>query len=176
MKMSSWYFFCRSKAPAWSLLAQRWVGEGAPSLFPVPAVRGQGLPHPQLRKWHRPPTSHSEETPGRPQGEAAKQRAPEPPFLPLLASKGQHEDLAHLQKRHCHKMARIACCGVAFPWAWVAHNILGESHEKGKYLFFRLFMLKYCGLFYTDLISEVTYEGSEVGHCWWCGRRWFSRS
>ena len=85
MKMSSWCFFCRSKAPAWSLQAQLGAGEGAPSLFPVPAERGQGLPHPQLRKWHRPPTSHSEETPGRPKGEAAKQRAPEQPLLPLLA-------------------------------------------------------------------------------------------
>jgi hypothetical protein len=36
--------------PAWSLLAQLRVGEGAPSLFPVPAARVQGLPHPQLRK------------------------------------------------------------------------------------------------------------------------------
>ncbi|MEE8480183.1 MAG: hypothetical protein V3T59_02960, partial [Desulfobacterales bacterium] len=66
--MSSWCFFCRSKATAWSLQAQRCAGEGAPSLFPVPAERGQGLPHPQLRKWHRPPTSHSDETPGRPKG------------------------------------------------------------------------------------------------------------
>jgi len=84
MKMSSWCFFCCSKVPAWSLQAQLWAGEGTPSLFPVPAERGQGLPHPQLRKWHRPPTSHSEETPGRPRGEAAKQRALEPPvFTPL---------------------------------------------------------------------------------------------
>jgi hypothetical protein len=82
MKMSSWCFFCRSKAPAWSLQAQLGVGEGAPSLFPPPA--GQGLPHPQLRKWHRPPTSHSEATPGRPKGEAAKQRAPEPPVFTHL--------------------------------------------------------------------------------------------
>ena len=77
MKMPSWCFFCRSKAPAWSLQAQLGLGEGAPSLFPVPAERDQGLPHPQLRKWHRPPTRHSEETPRRPRGEAAKQRASE---------------------------------------------------------------------------------------------------
>ncbi len=44
--MSSWCFFCRSKAPAWSLQAQLGLGEGAPSLFPVPAERGQGLPPP----------------------------------------------------------------------------------------------------------------------------------
>ena len=43
----------------WSLLAQLCGGEGAPSLFPVPAERGQGLPHPLLRKWHRPSASHS---------------------------------------------------------------------------------------------------------------------
>jgi len=43
------------------------------------------LPHPQLRKWHRPPTSHSEETPGRPKGKAAKERAPEPPVFPHLS-------------------------------------------------------------------------------------------
>jgi hypothetical protein len=68
VKMSSWCFFCRSEAPAWSLQTQLWAGEGTPSLFPPAA--GQGLPHPQLRKWHRPPTSHLEETPGRPKGEA----------------------------------------------------------------------------------------------------------
>jgi hypothetical protein len=83
--MSSWCFFCRSEAPAWSLHAQLCAGEGAPSLFPVPAERGQGLPHPQLRKWHRPPTSHSDETPGRRKGEAAKQRAPEPPVFTHLS-------------------------------------------------------------------------------------------
>jgi len=81
--MSSWCFFCRSEAPAWSLHAQLCAGEGAPSLFPPPA--GQGLPHPQLRKWHRPPTSHSDETPGRRKGEAAKQRAPEPPVFTHLS-------------------------------------------------------------------------------------------
>ena len=85
MKMASWYFFCHSEAPAWSLQAQLWAGEGTPSLFSVPAERGQGLPHPQLRKWHRPLTSHSEETPGRPQGEAAKQRASEPPLFMHLS-------------------------------------------------------------------------------------------
>jgi hypothetical protein len=83
--MSSRCLFFRSKAPAWSLQAQLCAGEGAPSLFPVPTERGQGLPHPQLRKWHRPPTSHSEETPGRPKGEAAKQRAPEPPAFTHLS-------------------------------------------------------------------------------------------
>jgi hypothetical protein len=61
MKMSSWCFFCRSKAPAWSLHAQLGAGEGAPSLFPVPAERG---------------------------GEAAKQRAPEPPLFPHLSLAG----------------------------------------------------------------------------------------
>ena len=82
--LAFWCLFCRSKAPAWSLQAQLRAGEGTPSLFPVPAERGQGLPHPQPRKWHRPPTSHSEETPGRPKGEAAKQRAPEPPVFTHL--------------------------------------------------------------------------------------------
>jgi hypothetical protein len=82
-KMSSWYFFCRSKAPAWSLQAQLCEGESAPALFPPPA--GQGLPYPQLRKWHRPPTSHLEETPGRPQGEARKQRAVESPVFTHLS-------------------------------------------------------------------------------------------
>jgi hypothetical protein len=56
--------FRGSPPTAESLQAQLWTGEGTPSLFPVPAERGQGLPHPQLRKRHRPPTSHSEETPG----------------------------------------------------------------------------------------------------------------
>ncbi len=50
---------CVPSLTVWSLLAQLCAGEGAPSLFPVPAERGQGLPHPQLRKWHRPSASHS---------------------------------------------------------------------------------------------------------------------
>ena len=37
------------------------------------------------RKWHRPTTGHSGETPGRPKGEAAKQRAPEPPLFTHLS-------------------------------------------------------------------------------------------
>ena len=60
-------------------------GGGRTSLFPVPAELGQGLPHPQLRKWHRPPTSHLEETPGRPTGEVGKQRASEPHFFMHLS-------------------------------------------------------------------------------------------
>ena len=40
--MSSWCFFCRSKAPAWSLQAQLGVGEGAPSLFP-PIIVPNGI-------------------------------------------------------------------------------------------------------------------------------------
>jgi hypothetical protein len=35
----------------------------------------------------------------------------------------------HFQKPHCHKMARIARCGRAFPLACVTHNIFGESPE-----------------------------------------------
>jgi hypothetical protein len=58
LKGHSLYLFLRSSLTVWSLLAQLWAGEGAPSLFPVPAERGQGLPHPQLRKWHRPSASH----------------------------------------------------------------------------------------------------------------------
>jgi hypothetical protein len=41
----------------------------------------------------------------------------------------QHGDLVHFQKRDCHKMARIARCGLAFPLAWVAINISGETPE-----------------------------------------------
>ena len=40
---------------------------------------------PQAEKWYRPPTSHSEETPARPKGEAGKQRAPEPPVFTHLS-------------------------------------------------------------------------------------------
>ncbi len=75
-KMSSWYFFCRYKAPAWSLQAQLGLGEGAPSLFP----------HPQLRKWHRPlpPVTQMKHQKGQ-KGEAAKRRAPEPPVFTHLS-------------------------------------------------------------------------------------------
>jgi hypothetical protein len=47
------------RLPGWSLRAQLQAGEGAPSLFPVLHERGQGLPHPQLRKWHSLPASHA---------------------------------------------------------------------------------------------------------------------
>ena len=123
--MSSWCFFCRSEAPAWSLQAQLWAGEGAPSLFPPSA--GQGLPHTQLRKWHRPPASHSEETLIRPKGEAAKERASEPPFFPPFG-------LARASmKIWCSRKKDIAmkCCELFVveepsPLACVAHAFLGK--------------------------------------------------
>jgi hypothetical protein len=36
----------RPSLTVWPLLAQLWAGEGAPSLFPVPAERGTGAPPP----------------------------------------------------------------------------------------------------------------------------------
>jgi hypothetical protein len=152
MKMSSWYFFCRSKAPAWSLQAQLGAGEGTPSLFPVPAERGQGLPRPQLRKWHRPPTSHSEETPGRPKGEAGKQRALEPPFLTHLSLARASMKIWCFHKRDtairwrenatklepslhfesCFSGIQLLVVDELSPWASVAHNILGETPDCGR--------------------------------------------
>jgi len=128
MKMSSWCFFCRSKAPAWSLQAQLGAGEGAPSLFPVPAERGQGLPHPQLRKWHRPPTSHSDETPGRPQGEAGKQRAPEPPVFTHLSLARASMKIWCIFKRYTAiKWRELLVVEEPSPLACVANNIFGET-------------------------------------------------
>ncbi len=63
--MSSWCFFCRSKAPAWSLQAQLRAGEGAPSLFPVPAERGTGAPPATAGEVAQTFRSHSEETPAK---------------------------------------------------------------------------------------------------------------
>jgi hypothetical protein len=37
-----------------------------------------------------------------------------------------HEYVVLCSKEHCHKMARIACCGVAFLYAKVANGILGK--------------------------------------------------
>jgi hypothetical protein len=145
MKISSWCFFCRSKAPAWSLQAQLWAGEGAPSLFPPSA--GQGLPHPQLRKWHRPPTSHSEETPGRPMGEASKQRASEPPlFTPLSLARASMKIWCFLKRdtaikwrenatklepslhfESCFSGIQLLVVEEPAPLAWIAHNVFGES-------------------------------------------------
>ena len=128
MKMSSWCFFCRSKAPSWSLQAQLRVGEGAPSLFPVPLERGQGLPHPQLRKWHRPPTSHSEETPGRPMGEAAKQRASEPHlFTHLSLARASMKIWCIFKSYTAIKWRELLVVDEPSPLACVAHNIFGES-------------------------------------------------
>ena len=126
MKMSSWSFFCRSKAPAWSLQAQLGLGEGAPSLFPPSA--DQGLPHPQLRKWRRPPTSHSEETPGRPRGEAAKQRAPESPvFKRLSLARASMKIWCIFKRDTAIKWRELLVVDEPSPLACVAHNIFGET-------------------------------------------------
>jgi len=45
-----------------------------------------------------------------------------------------HEDVVLSYKGRCHKMARIARCGVAFPYAWVANGIFGESPGKENLL------------------------------------------
>ena len=139
MKMSSWCFFCRShrgvgpygpeaKAPAWPLQAQLDLGEGTPSLFPVPAERDQGLPHPQLRKWRRPPTSHSEETPGRPRGEAAKQRAPESPvFKRLSLARASMKIWCIFKGDTAIKWRELLVVEEPSPLACVAHNIFGET-------------------------------------------------
>jgi hypothetical protein len=128
MKMSSWCFFCRSKVPAWSLQAQLWAGEGTPSLFPVPADRGQGLPHPQLRKWHRPPTSHSEETPGRPKGETLKQRASEPPVFAHLSLAIASMKIWCFGKRDTAiKWRELLVVKEPSLLACVTHNIFGET-------------------------------------------------
>ena len=126
MKMFSWSFFCRSKAPAWSLQAQLGLGEGAPSLFPPSA--DQGLPHPQLRKWRRPPTSHSEETPGRPRGEAAKQRAPESPvFKRLSLARASMKIWCIFKRDTAIKWRELLVVDEPSPLACVAHNIFGET-------------------------------------------------
>jgi hypothetical protein len=46
MKMSSWCFFCRSKAPAWSLQAQLWAGEAPPPCSPLLRNGARGSPTP----------------------------------------------------------------------------------------------------------------------------------
>ena len=128
VKMSSWCLFYRSEAPAWSLQTQLWAGEGAPSLFPPPA--GQGLPHSQLRKWHRPPTSHSEQTPGKPKGEAAKQRALEPPvFLHLSLARASMKIWCFRKRDTAIKWRELLVVEEPFPLACVAHNIFGVSPE-----------------------------------------------
>jgi hypothetical protein len=126
--MSSWCFFYRSEAPAWSLQAQLCAGEGAPSLFPVPAERGQGLPHPQLRKWHRPPTSHSEETPVRPTGEAGKQRASEPHFFAHLSlARVSMKIWCFRKKDTAMRWRELLFVDEPSPLACVAHNIFWET-------------------------------------------------
>ena len=141
--MSSWCFFCRSKAPAWSLQAQLWAGEGAPSLFPVPAERGQGLPHPQLRKWHRPPASHSEETPGRPKGEAGKQRASEPPYFTHLSlARASMKIWCFRQRDTAITWCELLVVEQPSPLGCVAHNIFGETlvcDTIGRLVFFLIY-------------------------------------
>ena len=69
----------------WSLLAQLWPGDSTPSLFPVPAERGQELPQPQSGKWHSPSAVTQKRHQQRVKGEAAKQRASEQPVFTNLS-------------------------------------------------------------------------------------------
>jgi hypothetical protein len=64
------------------------AGRHAPSLFPVPAERGQGLPQSQPGKWHRPSAVTQKRHQPRPKGEAAKQRTSEQPLFTLSALRG----------------------------------------------------------------------------------------
>ena len=140
VKISSWYFFCRSEAPSWSLQAQPWAGEGAPSLFPPAA--DQGLPHPQLRKWHRPPASHSEETAGRPGGEAVKQRASEPPLFPPLSLAGASMKIWCFHKRDTAiKWRELLVVEEPSPLVCLAHNILAETPVQSRFVLGHKFLI-----------------------------------
>jgi hypothetical protein len=93
--MSSWCFFCRSKAPAWSLQAQLWAGEARP---PRLARMAGGAPPPcsRLRRARGSPTHSCGSFTGLPpvtqkknqegqKAEAGRQRASEPPLFTHLS-------------------------------------------------------------------------------------------
>ena len=81
-----------------------------------------------LRKWHRPPTSHSEETPGRQPGEAVKQRAPEPPvFTHLSLARASMKMWCILKGDTAIKWRELLVVEEPSPVACVAHNIFGET-------------------------------------------------
>jgi len=80
------------------------------------------------RKWHRPPTSHSEATPGRPKGEAAKQRAPEPPvFTHLSLARASMKMWCIFESDTAIKWRKLLVVDEPFPLACVAHSIFGET-------------------------------------------------
>jgi hypothetical protein len=80
------------------------------------------------RKWHRPPTGHSGETPGRPKGEAAKQRAPEPPvFTHLSLARASMKIWCIIKNDTAIKWRELLVVDEPCPLACVAHSILGET-------------------------------------------------
>ena len=130
--MVSRCLFCRSKAhppSAESLQTRLWSGEGTPSLFPPPLhFSGPGAPPTTAGEVAQTFRSHYEEPPGK----AKRGRLRNNEHLSNLSyasqsGYGQHEDLVLSQKGYCHKMARIARCGVVFLLTCIADNIFGET-------------------------------------------------
>ncbi|MEE8621197.1 MAG: hypothetical protein V3T37_04010, partial [Syntrophobacteria bacterium] len=74
------------------------------------------------------PTSHSDETPGRPKGEAAKQRAPEPPvFTHLSLARASMKIWCISKSDTAIKWRELLVVEEPSPLACVAHNIFGET-------------------------------------------------
>jgi hypothetical protein len=114
-----------SELTVWSLLAQLWLGEGTPSLFPPSA--DQGLPQPQLGKWHRPSAVTQKRHQRRPKGEAAKQRASEQPvFTNLRFERACMKMWCSLNRNSANRCREYARCGVASQWP-MPQRFFGET-------------------------------------------------
>ena len=96
-------------------------------MFLVPAERGQGLPQPQLGKWHRPAALTQKKHQHRPKGEATKQRAPEQPIVcASQRRKGLHEDVMLSQKGLSHNGANCSLWS-RLPVAYVINIVFGKT-------------------------------------------------
>ena len=113
----------------WSLLAQLWPGEGAPSLFPPSP--GQGLPQPQPGKWYRPSAVTQKRHKQGPKGEAAKQRTSEQPiFTDLSFAKVCMKIWCSLNRDSANKWRELCALWSSFPVADVTETLLGKLLKR----------------------------------------------
>ena len=86
------------------------------------------VPPPTAAEVAQASTSHSEETPGRPMGEAAKQRATEPHlFTHLSLARASMKIWCIFKSYTAIKWRELLVVDEPSPLACVAHNIFGES-------------------------------------------------
>ena len=91
------------------------------------APAGQGLPLPQLGKWHRPSAVTQKRHQQRPKGEAAKQRTSEQPiFTHLPLARACMEIWCYLKEYSANQWRESCALWSSFPVAQVTIIFLGK--------------------------------------------------